>query len=255
MTINDGGASGDAGGSGTVERPAWLDSAPDAYKNNEAFYGFTEPAKFYEKADALLKAEKDMVVVPGENATDEQRQAFYTKLGRPETADKYTITKPADLPDGVPYSPEVEAVFKDQVHKLGLTNAQAKAQWDWYFGMTKTGFEKSQQAEQQATEAAVNKLKDEWKGEDFKVNSELAARAFMQFGGKTPEVEAFFKDTKVNGVQLGNHPTFLRVFAAIGKAISDDSLNGGRGAGGSGEKSDEEQAKALFPNTKWTPQQ
>jgi len=249
METNDGGASGNAGGSGTVDRPAWLDSAPDAFKNNESFYQFTEPVKFYEKADALIKAEKDMVVVPGEKATDEQKAAFYTKLGRPEAADKYSITKPADLPEIIAYSPEVETAFKDFAFKNGIPDAQAKEIYSWYWGLVKNGHAQQEQATQQANEAAVNKLKDEWKGDTFKVNTELATRAFKKFGGDSEEVSKFITESKVDGVPLGNHPMFLKVFASIGQAISDSSLGDGGRGGGTGELSDEDKAKARFPNT------
>jgi len=251
MGANDGGAGGNAGGTGTVDRPAWLDSAPDAYKNNEAFYQFTEPVKFYEKADALLKAESSMVVVPGEKATDEERAAFYGKLGRPETADKYTITKPADLPEGLAYSPEVEAAFKGFAHKAGFSDGQAKATYDWYYGLVRAGHAQQQKGEKEATEAAINTLKDEWKGDAFQINSELAKRAFQKFGGDKPEILKFIQDSKINDVALGDHPIFLRVFAEIGKAIADDSLSGAGRGGGGGEMSDEEKAKARFPNTKF----
>ena len=249
MVNNNGGASGNAGGSGTVVRPAWLDSAPDAYKNNETFYQFTEPAKFYEKADALIKAEKDMVVVPGEKATDAERVAFYTKLGRPETADKYSITKPADLPEGIEYSADVEAAFKKVAHEKGLSDTTAKEIYGWYWDLVKTGHVQSKFTEKAATEKAVNTLKDEWKGDAFKVNSELAKRAFAKFGGDTPEVIKFRDDTMIDGVRLGDHPTFLKIFAAIGKTISDDSLSAGGRGGAGGEQSDEEKAKARFPAT------
>jgi len=248
---NDGGVKIAMPDGTTVDQPQWMASLPDAHKQNPNFAQFKEAPLVWDRFDSLLKAEGSMVTIPGEQATDEERAAFYSKLGRPETADKYTFTKPADLPEGVPYSPEVEAAFKAQVHKLGLTDAQAKAQWDWYFGMSKEGFAKQQQAEQQANEAAINSLKDEWKGDEFKVNSELAARAFKKFGGEKPEVAKFIEETKVNGLALGNHPIFLRVFAAIGKAIADDSMSAGGRSGGGGELSDEDKAKARFPNTKF----
>lgn len=247
--VKDDGGGDNAGGSGTVDRPAWLDSAPDAYKNNKAFYQFTEPAKFYEKADALIKAEKDMLVVPGEKATEEQRAAFYGKLGRPETADKYSITKPTDLPEGIQYSPDVEKAFKLIAHESGLSDGQAGKLYGWYYGLVKAGHAQQAKAEKDATDAAVNVLKDEWKGDAFKTNTELAARAFKKFGGETPEIAKFIEETKVNGLPLGNHPMFLKVFAAIGKVISEDSMNVGDRGGAGGATSDEEKAKARFPAT------
>ncbi len=245
---NDGGAIGNAGGSGTDQRPAWMDSLPDAHKQNEAFKAFKEPAEAWNKFDSLLKAEGSSVVIPGDKATDAERAAFFGKIGRPETPDKYSITKPENLPETVTYNPEIEAAAKEVFHKAGLSDAQAKQLYGWFFQTVAAGEAARTAEEVKATETAVNSLKDEWKGDEFKINSELAARAFKKFGGDKPEVEAFIRDSKINGVSLGDHPMFLRVFAAIGKAIADDSLNTGRGGGG-GELSDEEKAKARFPKT------
>ena len=249
MEDNDGGASGNAGGSGTVDFPGWMASLPDAHKTNESFAQFKEAPQVWDKFDSLLKAEGTAITIPDEKATDEQKAAFYTKLGRPEAADKYSITKPADLPEGIPYAPEVETAFKDFAFKNGIPDAQAKEIYSWYWGLVKNGYAAQEQATQQANEAAVNKLKDEWKGDAFKVNTELATRAFKKFGGDSDEVSKFINESKVDGVPLGNHPMFLKVFASIGQAISDSSLGEGGRGGGTGELSDEDKAKARFPNT------
>ena len=249
MAENDGGVNNNAGGSGADQRPTWLDSLPDAHKQNPAFMAYKEPAAAWDKFDALLKAEGKAVVIPGEKATDAERAEFYTKLGRPETADKYSITKPADLPEGIQYSPDVEKAFKQIAYESGLSDGQAGKIYGWYYGLAKAGHVQQAKAEKDATDAAVNALKDEWKGDAFKTNTELAARAFKKFGGETPEVAKFIEETKVNGLPLGNHPMFLKVFAAIGKVISEDSMNVGDRGGAGGETSDEEKAKARFPAT------
>ena len=245
MSELDGGAAGDAGGSGAVERPAWLDSLPDAHKQNESFMAFKEPKAAWDEFDALIKAEGKALVIPGKDATPEQRAEFYQKLGRPDTADKYTITKPEGLPEGIAYSPEAEAAFKEFAFSQGLPDAQAKGIYDWYWGLVKDGQTKAEADQLKATEASINGLKDEWKGDAYKVNTELARRAWKEFNDK-PE-DAALLDKVVDGVRLGDHPAFLRKFAAVGKALGDDSL-GGRDGGG-GEMSDEDKAKARFPNT------
>lgn len=201
------------------------------------------------KVTDLTKRLENALFVPGEKATDAERASFYAKLGRPETADKYSITKPADLPEGIQYSPEVETAFKQIAHESGLSDGQAGKLYGWYYGLVKAGYAQQAKAEKEATDAAVNALKDEWKGDSFKTNTELAARAFKKFGGETPEIAKFIEETKVNGLPLGNHPMFLKVFAAIGKVISEDSMNAGDRRGAGGETSDEEKAKARFPAT------
>lgn len=248
--LGDGGNSDQRSG-GDNSAPAWTAQLDKDLQGNERL---TQFKTIGEMGKAFLDAEgklKSSVAVPDEKSTDAERAAFYAKLGRPETADKYGITKPADLPEGMAYNEDVEKAFKELAHKEGLTDAQAKNLYGWYYGLAKSGFEQSQVAEKQATEAAINKLKDEWKGDAFKENSEIAVRAFRKFGGDSEDVKAFIETAKVEGVPLGNHPMFLKVFAQIGKAISDDTLNAGGRGGAGGELSDEEKAKARFPNTKF----
>ena len=246
---NDAGGNNDGGGSGAVEYPGWMASLPDAHKTNERFAAFKEAPAIWDKFDSLLQAEGKAITIPDEKATDMERAAFYTKLGRPETADKYSITKPSELPEDIPYSPEIETAFRQFAFEKGLSDTTTKDIYDWYWGLVKTGYEKQVKTDLEATEAGINTLKDQWKGDTFAINSELAKRAFKKFGGETPEIKDFIENTKVKGVALGNHPVFLKVFAAIGKSISEDSLNiGDRGVMG-GELSDEEKAKARFPAT------
>lgn len=241
----------------TVDQPQWMASLPDAHKQNPNFAQFKEAPLVWDRFDKLLKAEGSMITIPGEGASEAERAAFYGKLGRPETPDKYSIAKPGDLPEGIPYTPEGEKAFREQMHKLGVSDAHAKATWDWYWGMSKQGFAMHQKAEadkakaeEQATEAALNTLKGEWKGDDFKVNSELATRAFKKFAGDSIEANKLIAETKINGVALGDHPVFLKLFHAIAKAVGDDQMHPG-GGGGQGGGSDEEKAKSRFPNTKW----
>ena len=110
-------AGGDKGGGN--ERPVWLDSAPDAHKNNEAFYQFKEPGQAYDKLDSLLKAEKNMIVIPGEDAPEADRKAFYTKLGVPETADGYEFDK-ADI------EAEADKMFREVMLNSRIPKREAK---------------------------------------------------------------------------------------------------------------------------------
>jgi len=249
MIENDGGTSGDAGGSGTVQQPTWMQSLPDDLKANEVLAQFPTIGDASKALVSYKTSEGKTIAIPGEDATPEQRAAFYTKMGRPETADKYTITKPEGLPEAVPYNPEIEGMFKNMAFEKGIPDSMAKEIYSWYWNGVKTGYEKQQQTEAAANETAINALKDQWKGDEFKVNTELAARAFKNFGGDTPEVKKFIEETKVNGLPLGNHPMFLKVFSSIGKAIADDSISAGGRGGSSGELSDEDKAKGRFPNT------
>lgn len=239
-------AGGDKGGDkgGTVELPKWMSSLPDAYKEDARFSKFEEPSKAWDKFATLLDAEGKMIAIPDEKATDEDRAAFYTKLGRPEKAEAYNITKPENLPDGIPYNPELESAFKSFAFDKGLSDKTTGELWGWYHDLIIKGWNDQQKTEQAAFEGTVNALKDEWRGDAFKVNTEIAHRAFVKFGGD--EAKAFLEETKIGNIAIGDHPMFLKIFNAIGKAISDDSAHPGGGDTGGEEKSEEEKARDFF---------
>ena len=240
-----GSGAGDGGGTG-AEFPAWMSSLPDAMKQNEGFKQFGEATEAYTKLDELLKADGEGFKIPGEDATDEEKGAFAQKMGRPETADGYELGKPEGWPAGVAYDENLEAAYRETAFGMGLSGDKAKGLYDWYNKMSLESHAAQAETEKVATEKAVNELEDVWKGDDFKVNTELAHRAFKQYAGE--EATAFLEETVVNGTALGNHPTFLKLFAEIGKTIGDDTTNPGRGGSG-GELSEEDKAKARFPAT------
>lgn len=247
--LGDGG-NGDQGNGGA---PAWMAQLPGELQGNERFTSF---GTIGDMGKAFLELEgksKDALFIPGENATDEERAAFYTRLGRPESADKYSITRPEDVPETL-YNEDMAAAIKAISFKSNMTDAQAQVFNAEVATLFKQAAElqqqqetEKQQQEQQALETAVNTLKDKWKGEEFKANTELASRAFKLFGGE--EAKKFIEETKINGLALGDHPIFLEIFANIAKKIGDDTLLGERGGNKTGEMSDEDRAKARFPKT------
>ena len=72
------------------------------------------------------------IKVPGKEASDDEWNAFYDKIGRPEKADGYEFDVPNDLPETLPYDAEQAAAFKAEAHKIGLTKRQAQQVHDLY---------------------------------------------------------------------------------------------------------------------------
>ena len=243
-------AGGNEGGAnGADSRPQWMASLPDAYKQHEGFAQFKEPSEAWAKFDTLLKAEGSMVTIPGEGAKPEEVSAFYSKLGRPENVDGYKITKPADLPEGVPYDPAIEAEFKKFAHAQNLTAAQAESPYGWYYGLAKNGHASEQARLEKAQGEAIDKLKTDW-GAKFDGNKEIAIRAFKTFGN---EETAALLDKQIDGVKLGDHPAFIKWFHSIGIKIMDDKATFGNDGGAGGdtvEAQERKRAEQMFPSMK-----
>lgn len=238
---------------GATSGQSWLSSIPENLRDNEAFKGIEKSSDAWQEFVDLKVNSANSVKIPGEDATDEERTSFLDKLGRPETPDKYSFTKPDDISDDL-YSKEEEQVFKEAFHSVGLTDTAAKTLWSKYYEMAAKGKADQEQAKKTEFDKAVNSLKDEWKGDTFKKNTEIAHRVFTNVFKDDETKKAatkFFEDTKVNGLSLGDNPMMLKVFARLGQLMGDDFIGMGNNGNSTGGDSEENLAKKRFPNTKF----
>jgi hypothetical protein len=232
----------------------WRAALPDDLKNHDFVKSFTKPG------DAIrdyvrVKQESASYIKPlTEQSTPEEKAAFYTKLGRPESPDKYDFKRPEGIPDNA-YSPELEAEFRKFVFEKGLSKQAATDIYNWYNEKVKGSIsamsaKEASDAEttRQATEAAVDKLRGEWKGDAFDTNKAIAVKAFKLFTKGNEEAARIVETAKVDGVQLGNHPVFLKLFHEIGKLTSNDSALLKNEGMSSPVLSQEEQAGKMFPS-------
>ncbi len=148
--------------------------------------------------------------------TDEERQELYTKLGRPETADGYELTKP----DGYDqfYPDETMNSFKETGHQLGLTPEQMQGLVDWQ----KTAIDYQQEQEQMAgdqTGAETEEALRKEFGSAYDKQLTAAQRALKVYG--TPELQE-----KLANPRYGNDPDLIRLLANAGKDITEDSAIG-----------------------------
>jgi hypothetical protein len=70
----------------------WKEAISEEFRNDPNIEKFTEIdalAKSYINATQMIG--KDKVAVPNKNSTDDQWNEVYDKLGRPESADKYSF--------------------------------------------------------------------------------------------------------------------------------------------------------------------
>lgn len=78
--------------------------------------------------------------IPKKDATDEEWNEFYSKLGRPESPEAYDFDVNEDFREAVgeesmPYFEQAVKGFKEQAYKLGANTDQAEEMLDWYLSM------------------------------------------------------------------------------------------------------------------------
>ena len=183
---------------------SWKEIISKEYRSNPNIEKFTEIdalAKSYINAVSMIGSDK--IPVPTNNSTDEQWNEIYTKLGRPESPDKYKLD-----------------VKSENAHKLGLNNKQAQGILEFY----KNNMEQSAQQQSINTETAQAdaeaQLRKEW-GRSFDENIKRAGS--LAKANMSPELlDMQMKD----GTRLGDHPEIIKGFANIANLISEDKIIG-----------------------------
>lgn len=178
----------------------------------------TEAAPPAAKQDATFPQDNKPAVAEGAiAATDDASKKVETKDAptAPVVPDKYDIK----APEGSLLSAAQLEALASYAKEQKLTNEQAQALANREHGAIKSFVENQQQELAKKSEAwKVEASKDaEIGGEAFGKNAELAKRVLAKFGN--PTINKFLDDTG-----YGNHPDVIRVFARLGKAMSEDSL-------------------------------
>lgn len=159
---------------------------------------------------------------PKAGAPDPAKPAGDQK-GAPEKYADYTI------PQGVKLDPAVVTEFNTVAKKFNLTQEQAQ---EFITLQSKVALQTTEQSLKE-----YNAIKKGWEDETVKAYGDkyLAERAFVAKARDkfvTPELQALFDKSG-----FGSHPEVFRMFATLGKAISEDSLTEGKHAGdGAGDK-------------------
>lgn len=167
----------------------------------------------------------DKVVIPGEKATEEELNAFYQKLGRPESADKYEIK----LPEGQQLDEGFAKGFKETAFKSGLSPKQVAGLAEWYGGAAKAAVEASQAAQLNEVRESINAYAQKLGGDEkYKARVDEARVAVRALA--TPELNEFLQKSG-----MGSRPEMIEFFAQLKGMMSEDKIRDGTGVSFQGE--------------------
>ena len=194
----------------------WKEAISEEFRNDPNIEKFTEIdalAKSYINATQMIG--KDKVAVPNKNSTDDQWNEVYDKLGRPESAEKYSLNAKSEV---VPIDDNAIKQFAENAHQLGLNNKQAQGILEFYKnnmeGMAQQAKVDTETAQAQSTQ----QLRQEW-GREFDTNIKKAGA--LAKANMNPEIlDMQLKD----GMRLGDHPEIIKGFAKIAGMMSEDKI-------------------------------
>ena len=195
---------------------SWKDSISEDFRNDPSIEKFTEIdalAKSYINATKMIG--QDKIVIPTKNSGQEAWDEAYAKLGRPESAEKYTLDVKSDV---VPFDETAIKSFAEQSHKLGLNNKQAQGILEFYKNNMEGTAQQAKIDTETAQSQAEQELRQEW-GRDFEGKVKQAGA--LAKANINPEV---LDMTLSNGTRLGDHPEIIKGFAKIAGMMSEDKI-------------------------------
>ena len=196
----------------------WKEAISEEFRNDPNIEKFTEIdalAKSYINATQMIG--KDKVAVPNKNSTEDQWNEVYDKLGRPESADKYTLNAKSEV---VPIDENAIKQFAENAHQLGLNNKQAQGILEFYKNNMEGTAQQSKIDTETAQAQAEQQLRAEW-GRDFEGKVKQAGA--LAKANINPEV----LDMQLqDGTRIGDHPEIIKGFAKIAGMMSEDKILG-----------------------------
>ena len=178
----------------------------------------------YQNLEKLFGADKAgrTILAPKSDDDADGWNALYSRLGRPESPDKYELPVPEG--DDGSFAQAVAPVL----HELGLTSKQAKGLAEWWNETSGARIEQEREAFVQKSEQDFAALRREW-GAAADQNVDLAKRALVRFG-QDAGIDADGLERLEQAIGTG---PMLKLFHSIGSSFavgsfvsSDDSSSG-----------------------------
>lgn len=191
-----------------LQGESWL---PDSLKGNDYLKGYKSADEALGELAALKEARSkgdmgEFVRITEDPAALEK---VYSKLGKPESAEKYAFERPEGFDDAV--DPDKVAEFTKLAHEANFTQSQ----YEKVMGFV--GELANRQEDVLASNAEV--LVTLWGPEDspqFKESQKLAVIGYNTL--KDPVVMQAVKDNP----EIASHPAFLNTLKYIGQQVKDD---------------------------------
>ena len=191
----------------STTQSTWKDSISEEFRKDPNIEKFTEIdalAKSYINATRMIG--QDKVVIPTNNSTEDQWNEVYDKLGRPESAEKYSLDENA------------VKQFAETSHKLGLNNKQAQGLLEFYKQNMEGTAQQAKIDKETAQAQAEQELRSEW-GREF--DTKVKQASSLAKANIKPEI---LDMTLSNGTRLGDHPEIIKGFAKIAGMMSEDKI-------------------------------
>lgn len=221
----------DSGGEGTEgKEPDWRESVTDE-KLREHARRFTSLDDLV-RGNVTLRSERDQLrtkaaVPPDKDAGEEEIADFRKKMGVPGSPEGYEFPAPPEGQELTEDEKTSRETWAQRFHEHNVPKATAEALIEVF----RQDMEQARQAQTKADEdfarQSETELRQEWKGEDFEKNRNLARRAVDTLVERAGvDANRLTALESKDGKLVMDHPVMLRLFAAIGREMAEGTLGG-----------------------------
>ena len=213
----EGGAAGDTGDANTWN--AGFDEETSAYVTNKGWQNPSDILNSYRNLEKFAGGSKNLVELPGVDADAAAMDAFFNKLGRPDSPDKYNLNMP-DTGDK-----QLADWFRGKAHESGLTDKQAASLFNAWNEMSTSRLQEMMDQQQADSEKAIADLKKEW-GQGYDAQIDMGKRAANALGYDAEQLNAI--EDKLGTADM------LKLFATLGSKMGEPNFEGSGRSGDSG---------------------
>ena len=178
--------------------------------------GWKSPDDAIQSYRNLEKMDSGKVKIPTAESPADEVSAFYSKLGRPETAEGYKVPK---VGEGQEVNKEFFGGMATIAHEAGMSDSQFSKMAEKYIAFEVQQREAELVEFNRYREESDRKLHETY-GADYDANIELSKRAYTEYAND--DLKALLATDKFVG--LMNEPAFIDMMVNIGKKNMDDTF-------------------------------
>lgn len=191
-----------------------LDFIPEQFKTASWATKYQNPEDFFKGVDHMTKVMGQKQIVqgvqtPGAEAPDEEWDQFYSKIGRPESSDKYTLPEDIEVHEGFDIAEE-KKTFTEIAHKSGITQKQAEKLFKNYVEKVNENYKQDSDKQTASFDQVVKQTFPD---------DPTAGLAMAKRGAKALGI-----GDKLDQEGLSLNPTVLQLCAKLGELAGEDSF-------------------------------
>jgi hypothetical protein len=194
----------------------WREALPEELRQEsclDSIKNFATMAKSFVSAQKMIG--KNKIALPSENSSAEEWNTFYSALGRPESADKYSV-EGVSLPEGMNFNEDSVKAFRDFCFENGLSQKTFEQAVAWDIKRAEAAQKAALDAHNKEYDETMAKLQEQY-GSNLPARISQVEKALSTFGIR----DIFIEKGLTNNYQI------FEALANIGASISESRLKDG----------------------------